>query len=161
MRHKVYGKHLGRDKNQRTALFKSLVRSLVIHEKIETTESKAKAVKGLVDKLVTQAKSPTTKRLVAQFLTDKQIHEKFMNDITPRLSNRTSGYTSVVKLGRRAGDGAMIVSMSLLVEKSKPVKSVKSGISPVASQSEESEKVEEVTSIEKTSDEKSAKKEKK
>lgn len=116
MRHNVYGKKLSRDKNQRTALFKSLVRSLIISETIETTQAKAQAIKGLVDKLVNQAKSPDTRRFVSQFLTDKAIAQKLVNDLAPRLSNRNSGYTSVVKLGFRQGDGAMVVKMSLLTE---------------------------------------------
>lgn len=137
MRHKVYGKHLGRDKNQRTALFRSLVRSLVLSEKIETTEAKAKAIKSLVDKLITQAKSPTTKRLVSQFLTDKQISEKFINEIVPRLTSRNSGYTSTVRLGPRLGDGAMIVQMRLLLDDQPKGKksSVLSSQSSVESQS--------------------------
>lgn len=118
MRHNVYGKKLGRDKNQRTALFKSLVNSLILEETIETTEAKAKAIKGLVDKIITQAKTPSTQRLVSQFLTQKKINEKLIKEILPRLKSRTSGYTSVVKVGRRAGDGSLIVRMSLLLEES-------------------------------------------
>lgn len=126
MKHRVYGKILGRDKNERTQLFKNLVRSLFLWEKIETTEAKAKAVKGIVDKLITQAKSPNTRRLISQFLTNKEIEEKLVKDITPRLKSRTSGYTSITKIGKRLGDGAMIVQMRLLVEgEAKPVKSVK------------------------------------
>lgn len=121
MRHKVYGKHLGRNKNQRTALFKSLVQSLLNNEQIETTEAKAKAIKALVDKIITQAKSPTSKRLVSQFLTQKETQEKLFKDLLPRLGTRKSGFTSVVKLGRRLGDGAMVVKMSLLVEEPKKV----------------------------------------
>lgn len=112
----MYGKHLNRDTDQRTALFKSLVRSLILSEKIQTTDAKAKAIKGMVDKLVTQAKSPTTRRLIAQFITDKTVAEKFISDIVPRLSDRTSGYTSIVKIGKRLGDGAMMVQMSLLTQ---------------------------------------------
>lgn len=123
MRHNVYGKKLGRDKNQRTALFRSLVNSLILSEKIETTESKAKAVKGLVDKIITQAKTPSTQRLVSQFLTQKKITDKLIKEILPRLETRTSGFTSVVKLGRRQGDGTMMVRMSLLLEE--PTKTVK------------------------------------
>lgn len=118
MRHNVYGKKLGRDKNQRTALFKSLVNSLILSEKIETTEAKAKAVKGLVDKIITQAKTPSTQRLVSQFLTQKKITDKLVKELLPRLGGRTSGYTSVVKLGRRQGDGTMMVRMSLLLDES-------------------------------------------
>lgn len=116
MRHSVYGKHLGRDKNQRNALFKNLVRSLFLWEKIETTEVKAKSIRGLVDKLVNSAKNPNTKRLVAQFLIDKKVSEKLIKDLAPRLKERNSGYTSITKLGRRLGDGAMVVEMRLLTD---------------------------------------------
>lgn len=101
MRHNVNGKKLGRDKNERTALFKNLVRSLVLHGSITTTEAKAKAIKGLIDKTINQAKkSPSL----------------LYKEIIPRLRTRSSGYTSVVKLGSRQGDGAMMVKMSLLLE---------------------------------------------
>ena len=119
MRHKVYGKHLGRSKDQRTALFKSLVRSLILEESIKTTLPKSKAVKGLVDKIITQAKSETSKRIVAQFLTHKKVLDKLTIELLPRLASRTSGYTSVVKLGPRMGDGAMIVKMSLILDETR------------------------------------------
>ncbi len=105
---------MGRDKNQRTALFKNLVQALIFSGQIKTTEAKAKAIKGLVDKLITQVKSPTTRRLVSQFLS-KQHTDRLVNELLPRLQNRNSGYTSTIKMGRRLGDNTMIVSMSLLV----------------------------------------------
>ena len=117
MKHNVYGKKLSRDKNQRTALFKALVRSLILSESISTTKAKAKAISGLVDKLITQAKSPSTKRLVDQFITDKLVSKKLFDDIVPKLKSRNSGYTSIIKLGFRQGDGAMMVRMSLLLDK--------------------------------------------
>ena len=126
MRHKVYGRHLSRTSNERTQLFRNLVRSLILHESINTTEAKAKAIKGLVDKLVTQAKTPTTRRLVSQFLVEKDVAEKLIKDIAPRLNNRDSGYTSVVKLGKRLGDGTMMVQMSLLVKELENQKETKS-----------------------------------
>jgi large subunit ribosomal protein L17 len=119
VRHRVYGKHLGRDKDQRTALFKSLVRSLILEESIKTTQPKAKAVKGLVDKIINQAKSQTSKRLVSQFLIHKSAAEKLTKEILPRVKSRTSGYTSLVKLGPRLGDGAMIVKLSLILDEAK------------------------------------------
>ena len=125
MRHRVYGKHLGRSKDQRTALFKSLVRSLILEESIKTTQPKAKAVIGLVDKIITQAKSETSKRLVSQFLTHKAVTDKLSNELLPRLKSRTSGYTSLVKLGPRLGDGAMIVKLSLILDAVKEVKATK------------------------------------
>lgn len=123
MRHRVYGKKLARNKNERTALFRSLVQNLFWEESIETTEAKAKAIKGLVDKLITQAKSPATRYLVSQFLIQKKVSDKLFKELTPRMKDRSSGYTSTVKLGKRLGDGAMMVRINLLlaeVEKEKP-----------------------------------------
>ena len=119
MRHRVYGKHLGRDKNQRTALFKSLVGALILHGSIETTETKAKAIKGLVDRVITQAKSKNTRDLVSSYLTQKSVQEKLFKVVVPAVSSRNSGYTSVVKLGRRLGDNAMKVRMTILMEEKK------------------------------------------
>lgn len=125
MKHRVYGRHLGRSTNERTALFKNLVRSLILSEKIHTTEAKAKAIKGLVDQIINQAKSKNTQRLVSQFLVNKKVEEKLFKTLAPRLQNRTSGYTSIVKLGRRLGDGAPIVQMQLLLEQEVKAVSVK------------------------------------
>lgn len=122
MRHKVYGKHLGRNKNQRTALFKSLVSSLILSEKIQTTEPKAKAIKPLVDKLITLAKSKTNQKGVFEFFPQKKVAQKLVDDIAPRTGDRVSGYTSTIRTGNRLGDGAMMVSVSLLLEEAKAVK---------------------------------------
>lgn len=116
MRHKVYGKHLGRDANARTALFRNLVQSLFLEEKIVTSEAKAKAIKGTVDKLINQAKSPSTRRLVNQFVTHKKTQEKLIKELLPRLKNRNSGYTSIIRLGRRMGDNTAMVQVSLILE---------------------------------------------
>lgn len=118
MRHSIYGKKLSRDTNQRTALFKSLIQSLILSEKIETTNAKAQAIKGLVDRLVTQAKTPNTRRLVSQFLTNKRVYNKLV-ELTPRMQTRNSGYTSIIKTGFRQGDGSMMVQMKLLLEEPK------------------------------------------
>lgn len=119
MRHRVYGKHLGRDKNQRASLFKNLVGALILHGSIETTESKAKAIKGLVDKVITEAKNKNTQRLVSQFLTQKKVQEKLFKEVVPAVKTRNSGYTSIIKLGERLGDSAMKVRMTILMEEKK------------------------------------------
>lgn len=124
MRHRVYGKHLSRDTHERTALFKNLVQSLIMSEQIQTTQAKAKAISGLVDKLVNQAKTPQAIKLFDQFSNQKKIGEKLIKEIAPRFSDRNSGYTSIVKLGKRLGDGAMLVRMSF-VEGVKVAKSIK------------------------------------
>ena len=121
MRHRVYGKHLGRNVDGRTALFKNLVQALLIHGSIETTETKAKSIKGLVDKIINQAKSKNTQRLLQTFFNSKEIREKLVKEIAPNMKERNSGYTSVVKLGQRRGDNAMMVRISLLMEESKKV----------------------------------------
>lgn len=151
MKHNVYGKHLGRTKNQRTALFKSLVGSLILQGSIVTTESKAKAIKGLVDKIISQAKSKNTQRLVSQFLVSKNIQDKLFKEVVPGLKERNSGFTSVVKMGRRAGDNAMTVKMSLLTVESKvvAVKASKDEKSKVAASNVVESKVEVVVKEEK------------
>ena len=123
VRHKIYGKHLGRDKNEREALFKNLVQALLVSGSIQTTETKSKAIKGLVDKIVNQAKSKNTQRFLQTFLVNKQTREKLIKEIAPSLKGRNSGYTSVVKLGPRQGDNAMMVRMKLLMEEPKDEKS--------------------------------------
>lgn len=119
MRHNIYGKKLGRNKNQRRALFKNLVQALLIHGSIQTSKAKAKAIKGLVDKIISQAKNKNTQRLLQTFLNQKEIREKLIKEIAPALKDRQSGYTSLVKLGQRKGDGAMMVKMSLLMDERK------------------------------------------
>ena len=133
MRHRVYGKHLGRNKDQRKNLFKGLIYSLFSHGTIQTSEVKAKAIKGLVDKVITLGKSKQrltprelgvkdTQDRLQSFISDKALRERLMKEIIPQLGKRTSGYTSVVKLGNRLGDQAMMVRMSLIgAEELKPV----------------------------------------
>lgn len=127
MRHKVYGKHLGRTKNERTSLFKSVIGSLILHGSIKTSESKSKAIKGLVDKLINQAKGRDTKRLVTSFLTDSKVQEKLFKEVIPSLGQRNSGYISIIKLGPRMGDGARMVRMRLLTSEQRVVTSGRGG----------------------------------
>lgn len=127
MRHRVYGKHLSRDTNERTALFRGLIRNLFLQESITTTESKAKAIKGLVDKLISDSKKNTNaaKNSIISYLPQVEVNKKLMEEIAPRFPDRISGFTTLVKLGRRLGDGTMMVKMSLIDDRKieeKPVK---------------------------------------
>ena len=124
MRHKVYGKHLGRDKNQRTALFRGLVRSLFLQGSITTTDTKAKAVKGMVDRLITKSKDKTeaSKRVIISTISDTEVVDKLIKEIGPKYSQRKSGFTQVVRLGKRMGDGAIMVRMSLIEEEKNEAK---------------------------------------
>ncbi|MDO8638614.1 MAG: 50S ribosomal protein L17 [Candidatus Daviesbacteria bacterium] len=116
MRHRVYGKHLGRDKNQRTALFRGLVRSLFLQGSITTTETKAKAIKGLVDTLISKSKDKTeaSKRVIISKISQPEVIDKLVKEIGPKYPKRQSGFTQIVRLGKRMGDGAMEVRMSLI-----------------------------------------------
>lgn len=111
------GRKLGRNTNQRRALFRSLVRSLILHGCIQTTEAKAKAIKGLVDRIISKGKqdnSLASKNFIHSFLVQKDIIKKLADDIVPRFGNRVSGFTTTARLGPRKGDGAMMVQMSLI-----------------------------------------------
>lgn len=116
MRHRVSGRKLGRTRNERKALFKSLITSLVISGRIKTTEAKAKAVRGLVDRLITRAKigGLSGRRSVAAVLHDKKVVNKLVDEIVPRYPSRTSGFTRILKLGQRRGDSALVVELSLV-----------------------------------------------
>lgn len=117
MRHRIYGKHLGRDKNQREALFRSLVRNLLLQETISTTEAKAKSIKGLIDRLIVMGKKDTsaTRRVIQSKIPQEEVNKKLM-EVAGRYSKRQSGFTRIVRLGTRPGDGAMMVKMSLIKE---------------------------------------------
>jgi len=120
MRHRIAGKKLSRHRGHRKALFKNLINSLIIHGEIKTTESKAKAVRRLVDRLITRGKSGTlhARRLIAAFLQDKKVVNRIVDEIAPIFKNRPGGYTRMTRLGRRRGDDAMMVKLEL-VEKPK------------------------------------------
>lgn len=118
MRKKVYGRQFGRDKNQRTALFKGLVSSLVEKGKIKTTLPKAKAVIGTAEKLITKAKrgSLSDRRLIFRFLNKRSLVDRLVDGIAPLLKERKSGYLRIIKLGIRKGDRAEMAQLSFVDE---------------------------------------------
>lgn len=112
MRKNVFGRRLKRDKNERKALFKSLMSSLVLKERIKTTEGKAKAIKGRVDKLITMAKKDKVMahHLLSPYLSLPAL-KKLTLEIAPRFTNRAGGYTRIIKLPSRFSDNAAMVLM--------------------------------------------------
>lgn len=116
MRHRIAGKKLSRHKGHRKALFKNLINALIIRGEIKTTESKAKAVRRLVDKLITKGKKGTlhSRRLIAAFLQNKKVVNKIVDELGPIFKNRPGGFTRIVRLGRRRGDDAMMVKLELV-----------------------------------------------
>ncbi len=121
MRHKVYGRKLSQKTNQRKALFKNLINALVVHGQIKTTEAKAKAIRGLVEKLITKGKQQTfhARRLIEAFLQNKKAVNKIVDEISPLFKKRPGGFTRIVRLENRRGDNAPLVRLEL-IEKPQP-----------------------------------------
>lgn len=125
MRHSVYGKKLSRTRNERVGLFKSLIQSLFTYGTITTSQAKASAIKGVVDRIINLAKNKNTQRLLQSYFANKLLQERLIKEITPKLQNRVSGYTSQVKIGVRSGDRTTLVKMSLIgLENLKPPTSI-------------------------------------
>lgn len=116
MRHRVAGRQLGRDKSARAALFKSLITELFRHERIETTEAKAKAIRADAEKMITLAKRGDlhARRLAAKTVTDPDVNKKLFETLGPRYKERAGGYTRIFKVGPRLGDAAPVVIMELV-----------------------------------------------
>jgi large subunit ribosomal protein L17 len=108
MRHKVSGFKLKRDVSARKALLRSLVTSVILHERVVTTVPKAKAIKPLVEKMITLAKRDTlhARRQAAAVLVTPESVKKLFDKLGTRFGQRPGGYTRVVRLGWRKGDGA-------------------------------------------------------
>lgn len=124
MRHRLFGGKLNRDRDHRKTLFRNLVTSLILHEQIKTTEAKAKAIKGLVDKVITKGKTGSlhARRTLAGVLTNRQAVEKVIKVLTPRFKQRSSGFTRIIRLGGRKGDNTSLVRMELVDKEAKKKK---------------------------------------
>ena len=141
MRHRVHGRRLNRDTAHRKALRKNMIADLICHEKIVTTEAKARTIRPAAEKMITLAKRGLTKgqnnpasevharRLAAARLPkyrttededglyeDVDVVKKLFNDIAPRYMERPGGYTRMIKIGKRAGDNADMAMLMLVEE---------------------------------------------
>ena len=109
MRHHNNVRKFGRNKNQKNALLKGLMLALISHEKIETTEAKAKELRPLIEKMVTKANEGTlsSRRIVTSRLYNlKAESKKLVDTIAPKYKGRQGGYTRITKLPQRAGDAS-------------------------------------------------------
>jgi len=108
LRHRKAGWKLSRPTDQRLALYRNLVKELLDHERIVTTEAKARAVKPIVEKVITLGKGATlhTRRQALSLLADEEVVDKVFTQLAKRYAERPGGYTRMVKLGPRLGDGA-------------------------------------------------------
>lgn len=116
MRHKRKGRKLGRTSSHREAMLSNMVVSFFQHERIKTTEPKSKELRRTAEKLITLAKRGDlhSRRLAARNVHDKEILKKLFENIGPRYTNRDGGYTRIIKLGTRFGDGAPMASIELV-----------------------------------------------
>lgn len=116
MRHRRAGFKLKRDKDERRGLLRNLVLSVIQEERIVTTPQKAKAAKPLVEKMITLAKKDSlhSRRMAASFLNHPAGVQKLFDKLGTRFGTRNGGYTRIVKLGWRKGDGAEQVMLELV-----------------------------------------------
>jgi large subunit ribosomal protein L17 len=116
MRHKVAGYKLKRDVGARNALFRGLVTSVLDKERVITTVPKAKAVKPLIDRMITLAKEDTlhSRRQAAAIIENPQVVKKLFDKLGTRFGQRNGGYTRIVRLGPRKGDGAEQAMLELV-----------------------------------------------
>lgn len=116
MRHRKVIKKLGRAAAPRKAMLRNLATSIVLHEKVKTTQAKAKAVRSVVERAITAGKKPTLaarRRLLSLFFTEHPVN-KILDVLSPRYTDRKGGYTRIIKLGSRKNDGADIVQIELV-----------------------------------------------
>ncbi|MBU1207608.1 MAG: 50S ribosomal protein L17 [Proteobacteria bacterium] len=126
MRHRIAGRKLGRTTSHRWAMLRNLVTSLLEHEKVKTTDAKAKELRPLAEKMIGLGKRGDlhARRQVLTLVRNAEVVRKLFDTISPRYQSRNGGYTRIVKLGFRSGDGAP-VSIVELVAEGKEAKSLK------------------------------------
>jgi large subunit ribosomal protein L17 len=135
MRHRIKGRKLNRTASHRKSLIRNLANQLFEHKEIKTTTAKAKEARVTVERLITYAKKGDThhRRLAFSFLRQKDTIKTLFDEIAPTFEDRQGGYTRVIKLGRRQGDGApmailQLVGFETLADTSKPEKKKKAKI---------------------------------
>jgi large subunit ribosomal protein L17 len=126
MRHQVAGYRLGRTKDQRVGLRRTMIRQLFTHERITTTHAKAMSIRGEAERLITLARNSgkatdiqkvnARRQAAAKLGGDPVIVKKLFDDIAPRYVNRPGGYTRMFRLGPRLGDAADMVLLELVEE---------------------------------------------
>lgn len=118
MRHNKTGRRLGRTTSHRVAMFRNMVTSFLNHERITTTDAKAKELRSIAEKMITLGKRGDlhAMRQAAAYIRDKKVVTKLFSTIAPRYSDRAGGYTRIIKLGIRPGDNAPMSVIELVEE---------------------------------------------
>ena len=116
MRHRKAGRQLRRTSEQKLALMRSLAKSLIERGAIETTEAKAKELRPFIEKLITKAKTGTlhARRLAGRHVQHRETADKLFQEVGVKFATRTGGYTRILKVGHRKGDGAEMARIELI-----------------------------------------------
>jgi large subunit ribosomal protein L17 len=147
MRHRVAGKKLGRKTAHRVMMFRNMVTSLFDKERVRTTLDRAKAVRPIAEQMITLGKRESlhARRQALAYVKDPAVVTKLFGTIAPRFAQRQGGYTRIVRLGFRDGDGAQMAYLELIGSEFKPAKASedkkgKKGSKEAAAGSEKKEK---------------------
>ncbi len=124
---------MGRNTSQRNALWRNLITDLFRHDRISTTEAKARSVRGDAEHLISVAKRSAVaggnpvhaRRQAARVITDPEITKRLFDDVAPRFAERAGGYTRIIKVGPRLGDGAQMVILELVEKPQAEAKATK------------------------------------
>lgn len=118
MRHRVAGRKFGLPSDQRMALLKGLLRALIKHGQIETTETRAKDARIIAERVITLAKNDTmhARRLARRWLNDEDLVKDLFDNVAPKFAGRPGGYTRMTKIGFRRGDAAPMVKLEWVTE---------------------------------------------
>lgn len=118
MRHRIAGRKLGRTTGHRSAMLRNLVTSLLEHEKLKTTDAKAKELRAMAEKMITLGKRGDlhARRQVAAVVRSAEVVRKLFDTLSPRFESRMGGYVRIVKMGNRPGDGAPVSIVELVGE---------------------------------------------
>jgi large subunit ribosomal protein L17 len=124
MRHRVGGKKLGRNTAHRVMMFRNMVTSLFDKERIRTTLDRAKAVRPIAERMITLGKRESlhARRQALAYIKDPAVVAKLFDTLAPRFSQRSGGYTRIIRLGSRDGDGAQMAYLELIGSEFKPAK---------------------------------------
>jgi len=116
MRHGKSGRKLGRNASHRHAMFRNMVTSLLEHERIQTTDAKAKELRGVAERMITLGKrgSLHARRQALEVVRDKDVTAKVFGELADRYRERPGGYTRIIKAGRRVGDSAPMSIIELV-----------------------------------------------
>ena len=116
MRHRKAGRKLNRTSSHRLMMMRNMVTSLLEHERIETTEAKAKEIRGLAERLITLGKRGDlhARRQALSVINNKKVAHKLFDEIAPRFTDRNGGYTHIFKTRNRPGDGAALAIVELI-----------------------------------------------